>query len=183
MNLRLATNNILSKFYYEKGDHMNRTVRRQGLMFIIIVAAIAFVSSVYSTAFAYCSPQCVPYARQLSGINHCKVGENGTAKDWYNCEAARGDTKSASSTPKKKTVVILNIGTTGHAVYINSVDDGEDGKYPLKISQSNARNRASGTCDIETKIKATYNKKKKTFKYKGGYLVGKTFDVIGFITK
>lgn len=166
---------------------MKSKLRKQSLSFtIIVVAAIVVVSFMYSEAFAYCTPQCVPFARNLSGKGRCCfVGANGSAIDWYNCEKGQGHTKSASDKPKKGRVIILDksIGKYGHAVYIDSVGDGDDGKYPIKISQSNAQNRASGTCDQEYKIKATYNKNKKTLKYKDGYLKNKTYSVKGYIVK
>jgi hypothetical protein len=157
----------------------NLSFQRKSLIAFTMVTVIAVFFAISSSVFAYCSPQCVTYARQLSGINHCYVGTNGTALDWYDCESGKGHSSSAGNSPKAGRVVILKIGSTGHAIYINSVGDGDNGKYSIKISQSNA----NGRCGIENKIKATYDKKKKTLKYKGGVLEGKTYSVKGFITK
>lgn len=126
----------------------------------------------------YCAPQCVGYARKLSGICDSDCYRD-SAYDWYTCESNKGHT---SSTPDTGRVLILEKESWnnyyGHAMYVKSCTySGSGDKYYLILSHSNY----NGTCCIETSIKANYYKNTKKLNITTGAWAGKERNVRGFI--
>jgi len=141
---------------------------------LLVLLAALIVLGAADLAQAWCQPQCVTYARERSGIWSCRVGAQGTPKDWYYCERSHGKT---TSKPKKGRVLILDEFSTGHAMFIEKSKRKGHGKYKLRLAHSNF----DWCCSIERHVKAKYYRHKHKVKIKTGYWRGHRFKVLGII--
>jgi hypothetical protein len=148
-------------------------MNKLGIMGITLLSFFLYGQLCFADCYS-CNPQCVPYAREKSGINTCKNGQTSPI-EWYNCEKNKGDK------PKDGCVMILEKQggmPIGHAVYVKDSKKEDGGKYKLKISHSNFDCKCS-----QENATATYHKDTHKVKFKDGHWDNKEFNVLGFIYK
>ena len=147
--------------------------RVTSMMFFAMLALFSVAGNSYAGC-TDCSPQCVPYARGVSGIKVYGVA----IETLSNYDRSK---YKISSKPKDNSMMILSanqngIPWTGHAIAIQTSDK-KSGEYKLKISQSNYNCK----CSVETNVKAKFKDNKVTFD--SGAWKGKKFKVAGIIVK
>lgn len=151
------------------------------MKYFVRLALFAASCCLAGSAFAYCNPQCVDWARNNSNVDIPRLGNSGVARDIPN--RVRNDPRF-KITDKPSTGAIMVIDTNvreGHVVAIQDSDKKDDGKYSLRITHANFTYKSSGKCDTESNVKATYDRRSGEVKFRSGYWNGKTFHVIAIV--
>lgn len=141
---------------------------------VIVAAALpAIPASAATPASCYtCSPQCVPAAREWSGVNFPKVGY---ARDIPAASRKAGFVVSTSPPTGRKSVGVIALGAVDHAVAVTQAK--ASGKVVnLVVSHANFDCR----CGKET-VSATFSSGKITFT--SGALKGRSIATIAFVSK
>lgn len=157
--------------------------RNRLFSFIVLINLVFVAGSFVLDAQGGCDPQCVPYARANSNVNLNALPPTYYANTLPEA-ANRSHDYEIKSKPKKGYIMVIDTSNPeDHVIAIQDSDKKDDGKYSLKITHSNYTYKASGKCDTESNIKATYNKNSKTIKFKSGRWDEKKFNVIAIIGK
>lgn len=141
------------------------------VLFFVVAPTVSHAAEISCTD---CTPQCLPYARSITGIM-----VYGAAVDTLSTYDKKK--YKISATPKDRSIIILSpyqpgVYWTGHAIAVVTSEK-KNGEYKLKISQSNYDCK----CSVEAKVSATFKNGKITFK--SGAWKGKTKKVQGIIVK
>lgn len=139
---------------------------------VACAAAVSSMSAGAATpASCYtCSPQCVPAAREWSGVNFPKVGY---ARDIPAASRKAGFAVSTSPPAGRKSVGVIALGSVDHAIAITQAK--ASGKVVnLVVSHANFDCK----CGKET-VSATFSGGKITFN--GGALKGRSIAAIAFV--
>ncbi len=78
-------------------------------------------------------------------------------------------------------MVIETHAPEGHVVAILHADKKDGGKYSLRITHANPTYKASGRCDTEPDVNATYYRDSGEVKFRSGFWQGRTFRVSAII--
>lgn len=130
-----------------------------------------------------CEPQSVPYARCRSGIMSCRNNCDFGPVALFRCEQSMGNTQT---TPKAGSIFILGDNSkhkmpTGHAYYVDEVEELGGGKWMLTLSHTNHDRR----CSLEVQSKAVYDEPALRLDVKSGAWAawGRNLKAEGFIIR
>lgn len=171
-------NNLCSTF--KPAQATRRTARQVLVMTTLVAASAAALLTTPSTAKAAtpatcytCTPQCVPTAREWSGVNFPRVNY---ARDIPAAAKKAGFTVNSAPPIGKKSALVLALGSVGHALAVTKSEKSGKDEVKLVVSHSNADCK----CTAET-ANAVYKGGKVTFK--SGMLKGRSYAVLGFVWK
>lgn len=154
---------------------------RRALAMLAFVVAIATALSITSGAASAatpascytCTPQCVPTAREWSGINIPRVT---VARDIPEAARRAGFQVKQEPPTGRKSVLVVALGSAGHALAVTKAEKKSGKPVKLVVSHSNADCK----CTAET-ANATYSGGK--VRFTSGMLKGRSYDVLGFVWK